>query len=72
MEVALPLEQMTTADKLRVLEVVWEDLCRAPENVPSPAWHEELLLAREKRLREGTARMVDWPEAKQKIRDAVR
>jgi len=72
MEVALPLEQMTTADKLRVLEVVWDDLSRSPQNVPSPAWHEDLLRAREERLRNGTARMVDWPEAKQQIRDAVR
>jgi len=72
MEVALPLEQMTTAEKLRVLEAVWEDLCRTPENVPSPAWHEDLLRAREERLRDGTSRMVDWPEAKQKIRDAAR
>jgi hypothetical protein len=72
MEVTLPLEQMTTAEKLQVLEAVWEDLCRAPGNVPSPAWHEELLRGREERLRDGTARMVDWPEAKEKIRDAAR
>ena len=72
MEVTLPLDQMTTAEKLQVLEAVWEDLCRAPANVPSPAWHEELLRGREERLRDGTARMVDWPEAKEKIRDATR
>ncbi len=68
MEVALPLEQMTTEDKLRVLEVVWEDLCRVPQDIPSPAWHEDVLRAREKRMREGSSQMVDWSDAKQKIR----
>ena len=72
MEVALPLEQMTTEDKLRVLEVVWEDLCRVPQDIPSPSWHEDVLRAREKRMREGSSQMVDWSDAKQKIRDATR
>ncbi|NQU22256.1 MAG: addiction module protein [Candidatus Nealsonbacteria bacterium] len=72
MEVVLPLKQMTTEDKLRVLEAVWEDLCRVPQNVPSPAWHEDVLRAREKRMQEGSSQMVDWPDAKQKIRDAAR
>lgn len=40
MEPALPLDPMTSpmilSDKLRVLEELWEDLCRTPESVPSP------------------------------------
>ena len=71
MEWAPPLDQMTTADKLRALEQIWEDLCRTPEDVPSPSWHADVLHAREKRAREGSSHFTDWTEAKQKLHDSV-
>ena len=71
MEYALPLDEMTTADKLRALEQLWNDLCRTPESIPSPSWHADVLQAREKRIREGSSHFTDWSEAKQKIRDSV-
>jgi len=69
---ALPLDQMTTAEKLRALEQIWEDLCRTPDEVPSPSWHADVLQDREKRVQEGSSRFVDWAEAKQKIRDLTK
>ena len=71
MELALPLDQMTTAEKLRALEQIWEDLCRTPNAVPSPPWHADVLQARESRVREGSAEFMEWPEAKQRIRDST-
>jgi len=71
-ELALPLDQMTTAEKLRALEQIWEDLCRTPDEVPSPSWHADVLQDREKRVQEGSSRFVDWAEAKQKIRDLTK
>ena len=39
MKLTLPLDKMTTEEKLLALEEIWEDLCRTPDNIPSPAWH---------------------------------
>ena len=64
MELALPLDQMTTEEKLRALEQIWEDLCRTPAKIPSPAWHAGVLQDREKRVQAGASRFVDWSEAK--------
>jgi hypothetical protein len=72
MELALPLDQMTTAEKLRALEQIWEDLCRRPDELPSPAWHADVLQDREKRVQEGASQFVDWAEAKQQIRDSTK
>ncbi|MBI2432916.1 MAG: addiction module protein [Candidatus Hydrogenedentes bacterium] len=47
MELAIPLEKMTVAEKLRALELIWDDLQRRSEDVPSPAWHEDVLKSRE-------------------------
>ena len=71
MESALSLDQMTTADKLRALEQIWEDLCRTPKDMPSPSWHADVLQARENRIREGSSHFTGWAEAKQKVRDSV-
>jgi hypothetical protein len=45
MEFALNLDQMTVADKLAVMERLWEDLGRTPEALPSPSWHGDFLKA---------------------------
>ena len=71
-EPALPLDRMTTADKLRALELIWEDLCRTPKDMPSPSWHADVLQARENRIREGSPHFTDWAEAKHKVRDSVK
>ena len=72
MHIAIPLDKMTTVDKLRALEDIWNDLQRVPKDVPSPAWHADVLRARENRVREGTARFGDWTEAKGRIRDQAK
>jgi len=72
MGITLPLDTMTTDDKLRVLEQVWEALARTPEDVPAPSWHADVLSAREKRIAEGSARFEDWDEAKERIRKRTR
>ncbi len=68
----LPLERMTTGEKLQVMEEIWDDLCREPAQVNSPTWHETVLRGREKRVRSGDAQFSDWSQAKHDIRDAAK
>ncbi len=72
MDLTLPIEQMTTAEKLRALELLWESLCRRPDDVPSPSWHGDVLQKREKSVQDGSSTFVEWVEAKQNIRDTTR
>ena len=67
MDIALPLHEMTTADKLSVMERLWDDLCREPENLPSPAWHEEVLADRQRQIEEGKAKFISLDEFRQSI-----
>ena len=67
----IPLDEMTTEDKLAAMERLWEDLCRNPESVPSPAWHEDVLLAREKQIRKGGAKFSSLDEVKDRIRKST-
>lgn len=72
MEVTLPLDRMSISEKLQVLEAVWDDLLRTPDEVPVPAWHRDVLEARERRVHEGVARFDEWARAKDRIRERAR
>jgi len=72
MNISLPLDKMTISDKIAVMEELWEDLCRDPESIPSPAWHKDVLEAREKEISEGTAKFTSFDRAKGKIKGQIR
>jgi hypothetical protein len=69
MSFTLPLEQMTTADKLRAMEELWVDLARNEKEFESPGWHLEVLQQREERLKSGEEIPIDWETAKKELRD---
>ncbi len=72
MQIAIPLERMSTTEKLQAIEDIWSDLSRVSENVPSPSWHADVLRAREERIENGTSRFMDIPEAKQAVRERIK
>ena len=72
MEIALSLGRMTTSDKLRALEQIWDNLRHTSQDIPVPSWHADVLYAREQRIRSGTSKFHDWTEAKTRIRKRVR
>jgi hypothetical protein len=71
MDVVLPLDKMTTAEKLQAIERLWDDLSRIPEDVTSPAWHEKVLADRMQRLRDGNSRFSELGEVRERIRKAA-
>jgi len=71
MKVTIPVKEMTLADKLEAMELLWDDLSKNPEHVPSPEWHEDVLRERERLLKNGQEKPEDWSMAKRKIRKAV-
>jgi hypothetical protein len=72
MSVTLPLAEMTTAEKLDVMEALWADLSSDETNVPSPAWHEDVLEERRARRDAGQEIPIDWEAAKQELRNRLR
>ncbi len=69
MEAVLPLDQMTTAEKLRAMEAIWADLTRNADSFESPDWHADVLREREQRIAEGKEAFIDWDEAKRQLRE---
>ena len=67
MSFELPLNSMSGAEKVRVLESVWDSLCSHRGEVSSAEWHREVLEARKQRLDDGTATVSPWGEAKARL-----
>jgi hypothetical protein len=64
----LPLDQMTTREKLRAIETIWENLARNERQVKSPDWHFDEMKAREQRRKTGKEKVLDWDAAKKELR----
>ncbi|MEW6618722.1 MAG: addiction module protein [bacterium] len=71
MAVTIPLDQMTTAEKLLSMENIWDDLCRRADEISSPPWHGEVLQQREEKVKKGVEEFTDWENAKGKIKESV-
>lgn len=67
MRPTLPLNEMTLAEKLETMEVLWEDISRDDGSFKSPEWHATVLSEREKMIESGEARFIDWEQAKAEL-----
>ena len=67
MSMVLNVEQMSLEEKLRTMELLWENLSRREEGIPVPQWHKDLLDERERAVKEGRAQFITWESAKARI-----
>ena len=70
MSIELPLETLSVAEKIRLLESIWRSLCNQPGDVHSPEWHREVLESRRKRLESRNATASPWSEVKARLLQA--
>ena len=68
----LNIENLTRTEKLRMMEVIWDDLSRDAETFSSPEWHAQALKDAERALAESQTHFVSWDAAKKMLRDGAR
>ena len=59
---------LSPAEKLQLVEDLWDDLGASPEDVPVHEWQKEELDRRKANLLANPSLAVDWEEAKRRIR----
>ena len=64
----MAIKQLSRAEKLQVMEALWEDLSNNDQSIQSPAWHESSLQETEQRVQSGQEKILDWKEAKKELR----
>lgn len=68
MQIELPLETMSLADKLAVMETLWADISKQPDELPSPGWHNEVLEQRRRLVAEGKLNFLNWDKSLAELR----
>lgn len=62
------LRKLPAAEKLKIIETLWDDLASDETSVPFPAWHSDELRKTEAEFEAGKLEMLDWEEAKKELR----
>ena len=58
------IQDMPTAQKIHLMELLWESLCAEEQEPKSPSWHKELLDIRAKKLKESNVTTYTLDELK--------
>jgi putative addiction module component (TIGR02574 family) len=61
------IRQLPIAEKLQIMEAIWEDLRAQAEQVPVPSWHKKLLDDRRKAVEEGREEILEWDSIKDSL-----
>ena len=72
MTIDLPLEKMTLAEKLEMMELLWADISKRPADLPSPDWHKDVLEERRRLVAAGKLKFLDWDTAISELRKELR
>ncbi len=65
------IESMTTVEKLGLMEMLWHDLSKEPENIEVPKWHLEELEKSEKDVSEGRDHFIDLDEFEAELQETA-
>ena len=68
---SLNMQEMTVVEKLKTMELLWDDICHNMTNVASPDWHGDILKKREDQLLQGQEVFQDWMQAKKDVWNSV-
>ncbi len=63
------IHELPKIEKIKIMEFLWAELASAEEKYSSPKWHKDALSETERRMAEGTEKVIDWNQAKQLLRN---
>lgn len=64
---AIEIGRLTPAEKLKLVEELWDDLAASEEQLPIPEWHRQALAEDEARYRANPEEGSPWPEVKARL-----
>lgn len=70
MSKSITIENLSTAEKLELMEKLWADLTSSPDYT-TPEWHGDELIRRMNAAEEGKVSYTEWQKAKEEIRKEV-
>jgi hypothetical protein len=63
----ISLDGLSNLQKLNLMERIWSDLSRRPEQLPSPAWHGDVLERRRQSVLNGESDFENWDDVRERL-----
>jgi len=60
------ISKMSVQERLQIMEALWDSLTHESTEIKSPKWHEEILLERKEKIKNGTEKFISLDESKSK------
>lgn len=61
------IKKMSTTERLRAMEELWDALCHDDPEIDSPAWHGNILENRRREIETGNAEFISIKDVKESI-----
>lgn len=58
------IKSLPVSERMLLMEEIWDSLCREPEPIASPQWHQDVLNDRMERLASNQAKLLNLKELK--------
>ncbi|WP_024538719.1 addiction module protein [Comamonas badia] len=65
---AIDIAELPVAEKLMLMEKLWDALSAQAASAAVPTWHQEVLVQRLQRLDSGAEAAAPWAQARERIR----
>ncbi len=62
------IKKMSTTERLKTMEAIWDSLLHDETNIESPQWHKNVLAERKSKIENGEAEFVSIKKLKTKHR----
>lgn len=63
------IDTMSRREQLAAMQLLWERLAFSADGTEPPQWHGDVLADRRAAVENGTAKFVDWADAKKRLRE---
>jgi len=63
------IEQMSSEEQIKAMELLWRALARNPGSVQSPSWHGNVIQERLAKIESGAAKFLSLDEVKRRLRE---
>jgi putative addiction module component (TIGR02574 family) len=62
------IRKMSIPQRMEAIDRLWESIIDSGEDIPSPAWHEDILRERAARVKSGKAKFYTLEQVRKKLR----
>jgi len=70
MSIHAEFQLLSVAEKVQVVQELWDQIAASPESLPVPAWHRAELEKRQAEWASSPDPGVDWDVVKKRLREA--